>query len=152
MKKADICFTIFFMLVGAFSFIVGQNYAYSSANGVGPGFFPLWSSGILFIASAINLALIFIRSRGKEPVPFFKSKEGPRRFLIFLGSVVVFVIGIIVIGILPATAIFMFLTYRYFDKLSWKASIFPTIGTIIFIYLFFIQLLKLKLPMGSIWH
>jgi len=147
MKKAEIGFSIFLMALGAFAFIVAQNYEYYSYTGIGPGFIPRWSSGLLFVGSAINL-ISYLSIGNKKDLPRFFPEDGPGRFLIFGVSILIYGILVVVIGMLPATAVFMVVMYRFFDKKSWLHSIIPSAGTVAFIYIVFMSLLKLRLPMG----
>ena len=147
MKKADLYFTLFLLALSAFTFVEGLGYPYEFRGGLGSGFFPVWISVLLFVLSLIN-ALKILRSLKKEDKRFFVSKTHRDRVALFLLSLLVYVVAITYLGILSATLLYALFVYKIFDGFTWKSTLPPAIGLVVFIYVTFHLVLGLRLPAG----
>ncbi len=136
---------LFVFSVGAF--IIAQKYKYFLNNGqIGPGFIPVWASGILAAANLLNIILLLFKKGYAAEGPFFKSRQNAKNILIFTLMVVVYMAGVMHIGMYCCTFVFMICVYRFFDKMPWKNSILVTCGTLLFIYLVFHRVLHMNFP------
>ncbi len=146
-KKAEIGLNLFLTVIAVYAFVLALNYKYMGARGaIGPGFIPRWVAGTLAVANILNIVLILFRKDYGKEEKFFASKENLKRVVIFFLMIIAYSFGVIYIGMYVSTAIFMIAVYRYFDKMSWKSTLIPTAGTLLFMYLVFTRLLHMMLP------
>lgn len=150
MKKADMYLNMFFMILSVLAFVTGLGYPYSTENGPGPGFFPVWISALLFVFASVNLLLI-LRSSKDGDMPFFAKPSNRARVAVFFCSILLYIIAVTYLGLLISTLLYAVAVYRLFDHFSWRQTLLPAAGTVAFIYLVFFQLLRLRLPVGF-WH
>ena len=136
---------LFALSIGAF--IIARDYKYILNNGqIGPGFIPTWASGILAAANLLNIILLIAKKDYAAEGPFFKSRQSAKNILIFTGIVIVYMLGVMHIGMYSCTLVFMIVVYKFFDKMPWKNTLLVTAGTLFFIWLVFHQLLHMNFP------
>jgi putative tricarboxylic transport membrane protein len=145
MKKAEIYFGSFLLFLAISMFSISLTYPYKTKFGPGPGFFPLWSSGLMII---VTLLLLYKKLRESNEAPFFTSKNSRVTVLIFLGLSIAAVALIPVLGLLLSFGLFCTITLRFIDKYSWKRSSLVSIIMMVAVYLVFELWLQLPLPKG----
>ena len=146
MKKADLYFNIFILGLSAFTFVEGMKFPYLHRGVVGSGFFPVWISVFLFILALVNTVKILRSFKAtEEDKKFFTNRT---RAAVFFASFFVYILAITFLGILLASFLYALFVYKIFDKLTWKATLPPAIGIVVFIYLIFYMILGLRLPVG----
>ncbi|WP_164985261.1 tripartite tricarboxylate transporter TctB family protein [Ammoniphilus sp. CFH 90114] len=59
MKNVGVCMSVFFLVFGSIIFFQSLSLDYYSEFGPGPGFMPMWASGILIFLAIINLVISF---------------------------------------------------------------------------------------------
>lgn len=147
MKKGDLYFSIFLVAFSVFTFIQGLGYTYRVKNGWGAGFYPVWISLFLFILALVNVVKIILSMKKNDADKrFFADKNHRSRVFVFYLSLVLYVVAISYLGILVATFMYAVVIYKFFDKFTWKATLPPAIGLVVFIYLIFNLILGLRLP------
>ena len=156
MKKADLYFSIFLLALSIFTFVEGWGYPYLYREAIGGGFFPVWVSGFLFILSLANIIKILrsmkiTRSKNEVDTPFLSSKNSQRRVIEFTVSCCLYIAGIMLFGMYAATFLYTLYSYKIFDKFSWKASLPPAIGLVVFVYVVFVLIMKINLPSGLLF-
>ena len=147
MKKADLYFTIFLLVLSCFTFVEGLGYPYERRGDLGSGFFPVWISILLFVLALANVFQI-ARSLKAGDKLFFASKTHRARVAVFFVSLIVYILAITYLGMLVATFLYSLFVYKIFDKFTWKGTLPPAIGLVIFIYVTFNLVLGLRLPAG----
>jgi hypothetical protein len=152
MKKADLYFSIFLLALSVFTFMEGLGYPYMFRGSVGSGFFPVWISGFLFVLSLANAIKIARSFKKEEDTPFLSGKNSHKRVIEFTVACCVYIVGIAYFGIYVATFFYTLYSYKIFDKFSWKASLPPTIGLVVFIYIIFAVTMKINLPVGLLFY
>ncbi|WP_126424879.1 tripartite tricarboxylate transporter TctB family protein [Brevibacillus marinus] len=145
MKKAEIYFALLLLLLAVAMFAVSFSYPYQTKFGPGPGFFPLWTSGLMIVVTTM---LLVKKAREANDKPFFTSKNNMRTALKFLGLAVAAVGFIPVLGLLLSFGLFCTLTFRFIDKYSWKRSCLVSIISMAAAYVVFEWWLQLPLPKG----
>ena len=148
MKKADLYFSIFLLGLSVFTFVEGWGYPYMFRGNIGSGFFPVWISALLFILSLSNIIKIIVLFKKEKDKQFFTSKSHGLRVVIFFLSLVVYIFAMSYLGIYAVSFIFALCVYKIFDKFTWKASLPPAVGLVVFIYVVFELVLGFRLPVG----
>ena len=148
MKKADLYFSIFLLALSVFTFVGGWGYPYTYRGAVGSGFFPVWMSALLFVLSLVNFIKIARSFKTGEDKKFFAGKTHRARAVIFLVSFLVYIIAITYLGMFVATFLFALFVYKIFDKFTWKATLPPALGLVVFVHVVFNIVLGLRLPVG----
>ena len=117
-----------------------------TSGGPGGGAFPFWLSAIIFVCAGGVLARS-LRGKTEYTGSFFDPET--------LASVVQVVIALIItVAIMPwggayiALPIFLFWYLKIFGKHGWVLTLCLTIGTPIFLFMFFEVTLKILLPKG----
>ncbi|GEL78560.1 tripartite tricarboxylate transporter TctB family protein [Tenuibacillus multivorans] len=151
MRNAEIIFSLFLLAVSTVMFIIGLTYPYDTDFGPGPGFAPVWVSGLMIICTSALCISTFIKYRKEnKKEDFFSSKIGVKNLLFFLGLLILTILLIDLIGMLVALGIFCMVVFRFIDKYSWKQSILVSLGTTIVIFLLFKYWLKIPIPSSGI--
>lgn len=146
-KSAEIGLNLFLTAVAVCAFVIAMKYKYMASGGqIGPGFIPRWAAGILAGANVLNIIVILCKKDYVSNTKFFESKQKLWNVLLFFLMVVAYSFGVIYVGMYVSTAVFMIVVYRVFDKMSWKNTLIPTAGTLLFMYLIFTKLLHMMLP------
>lgn len=145
MKKANIYMNVFLMALSVLFFTIALQYPYNFKGTAGPGVFPIWLSVGLFVLSGVDMLKTL---KTEDASTFFPSKDARKRAIIFYISLLVFAGAINILGVYIATFLYCIWVYRIFDKFTWKASLPPAVGVVLFVWLVFYKLLKLRLPMG----
>jgi|GEM_PF-2625552 len=149
MIKADFFFNIFLFALSIFTFSEGLKYPYEFRGIIGSGFFPVWMSVIMFFLTLANLAKITVLLKKNDcATSFFASETARNRVAIFFLSMIVYVFAITYLGMYVATFLYALFVYKIFDRFSWKSTLPPAIGLVVFVYLIFNVLLGLNLPAG----
>ena len=148
MKKADLYFSIFLAGLSVFTFVEGRGYPYIFRGAPGSGFFPVWISVLLFALALVNIYKIVKSLKREEDKKFFAGNSQRNRMLIFFVSLLVYILLITYLGMLVATFLYALFVYKLFDRFSWKSTLPPAIGIVVFVYLIFNRVLGLRLPVG----
>lgn len=117
-----------------------------TSGGPGGGAFPFWLSAIVFVCAGGVLARS-MRGTSEDAGTFFDPET--------LGSVIKVIIALVItVGIMPfggayiALPLFLFWYLKIFGKHGWVLTMCLTIGTPIFLFMFFEITLKILLPKG----
>lgn len=151
-KNVEIAFNLFLIAFGLWGFQMAVKYKYMAADkSIGPGFMPRWGCGLLIAANLINILCIFVKKGYAHEGPMVKSAQNLKNLALFFGLVILYVLGVMKVGMYVSTLVFMVLVYRLVDKMEWKQLVIPTAGTILVLFLLFQKLLGLKLPGGLLF-
>lgn len=147
MKKpaAGVWGAVAVLAAGGVFFFYSLAYPYTSEIGPGPGFFPLWLSGLLLVLGLFYLAAGL---RGKDSAERMPDARGFRKILFILGSMALYVLLLPLLGFVAASALFLFaLLFRAY-KPPVNAAV--SVGTSVFLYLLFAVFLGVKLPLNAL--
>ena len=146
-RTTEIGFNVVLLALSIGAFSIAHRYPYILNNGqIGPGFIPIWASGIMIAANALNIILIMFKRGYALEGSFFKEKKHAKNILIFTVMVVVYMFGVIHVGMYCSTIVFMICVYKFFDKMPWKNTLLVSGGTLLFIYLVFGKMLGMNFP------
>lgn len=149
MKAAEIGFSLFLCSIALLFFIVGLSYPYNTDLGPGPGFVPVWISGIMVILTFI-LTIISIKNHTKGN--FITSKKGLINFLIYIMLLILTVILTKLIGLVISLALFCLAVFKVVDRYNWKDSVLVSVGVAIIIFVIFDYWLQIPLPKSILFN
>lgn len=131
------------MMVFSIVFLfLSMKFPYSSALGPGPGFFPLWLSGILAV---VSLLYIYESIKGENASEEeFPDNAGRKRILIILSNCIIFVVLFPNIGFILSTIVFLFVLL--IREYKWYSTIGISVGTSLFLFWLFNKVLSVPLP------
>lgn len=127
-------------------FILSFDYDYSSNVGPGPGFFPLYLSGILMI---LSIFYVFESVKGKNvSSEKWPKGEALKNVLSVLGCLVFFLLLFYLAGMIAASMVFLFLVF--FKGYKWYINVAMSVGISLFLFWLFNNVLSVPLPVNGI--
>ena len=143
MKKTDIGVVAFMYCVCIFFYWYLQQVPKDSHM------YPLFTILLLFGLTTLYLVQMLVNARKNGTEPGTEMFEGfqPTQFFFCLGSVILYLFGIIYIGFFVSTALYMAIV-MIFLKVNWKYSIIAIVAMEVLLYVAFVIFLKVKLPSG----
>ncbi len=113
----------------------------------GPAFMPT----LLGIALATTAILLLVQEARRRPVS--ASPPFPSRLpFVLLAVLLVYLYLLPIIGYPIANALLLLFCFRIYEARSWRADIVGSLGISVGLYLLFVALLQLELPMGSLFE
>ncbi|GGL79514.1 tripartite tricarboxylate transporter TctB family protein [Wenxinia marina] len=106
LNKIDVLAGLFVLVIAALSLFEASGLAMGSARSMGPGYFPFYIGLIMVV---IGIALILQGRRPVEEAPEFGNLPSARSILLVLAAVTSFALMIERFGLVPATAVAVFL-------------------------------------------
>lgn len=161
MRKADTAAALIVAALGVFTMYQARRLPYSAEYGPGAGFLPLWLGIALLLLSVVLVRNARSGAAPETPDPVIGDeasvavaqpsplgREIWRPWLIFFGSTVALAFLFEPLGLWLSTAAFTFVTIRWVGDRAWPATILFTILTPIALYVGFVRLLLVPLPLG----
>jgi hypothetical protein len=148
-RMMDIVTSIAFLAVGL-TVMVGSLKLGASWGVDGPeaGYFPFYISLIIMLSSAITLYQVAVVNKNKKTESFV-DREPSRQVMAVLLPAIVFVLGVQLIGIYVASAIYIAIFMVWLGKYPiWKAIV-VSLGVSAALYLMFEFWFQVPLPHGS---
>jgi putative tricarboxylic transport membrane protein len=140
-----VCFAIFSVVF----FIMSLEYPYKSSIGPGPGFFPLWLSGFLFVLSAIYLIQsLKAASASDEDEQEKKKNEALPYILNVMICMILFGLLLKVLGFITTASIVLLLLLRRAYK--WYINLGIAVGASLFLFWLFHSILRVQLPVNGL--
>jgi len=135
---------IVFALFALTFFFLSLEFPYSSPLGPGPGFLPLWISGLMLVLSVFYIAeSIKSKEEAGEPMP---RGAGLRGVLFVVLSLICYLILIPILGFLAASVLFLFTLFVRETK--WYSSLGAALAVSFSLVWLFGSVLKVDLPSG----
>jgi putative tricarboxylic transport membrane protein len=143
--KAGVWFGLTFLIFSIIFFIQSLTLSYSGADGLGPGFFPLWLSGMLIILSLCYIYTTF-KSEESESEPMPRGTE-LKNIVFILASMLIYLSVVPLLGFVLSSTIFLFaLLFRYY---RWHLNIGISVGASLFLFWIFAKVLSVTLPVNE---
>ena len=120
-------------------------FGVGSPKSPGAGFWPLL---IVVAMAGLGLSLILHPSRDVPSAATQDSRWG--RLWIALGTMAVYVVTLDPLGFLVATAILLFVQFRWVESRTWRSSAWIAALTALIAFFLFRVLLKVPLPAGVV--
>lgn len=126
-------------------FVYSLEYPYSDELGPGPGFLPVWLSGLLII---LSLIYIYEAYRGKDSAESMPAREAQKTMAFILMTMILYVVFLPLIGFNLTSTMFLFaLLYKAYN---WYTSLAISIVTSTFLFLLFAKFLDVQLPVNAL--
>jgi putative tricarboxylic transport membrane protein len=146
LKKLGVYVALFFLVFSGVVFWLSLQLRYSSQFGPGPGFLPLWTSGLLFLFSVFYLVMAF-----KKDIilikDVFPKGEGFVNVLVTFLSLILFMALVKFAGFVITGIITLFLLFSRGYKWYWSLGLATTVTLVVFGL--FGQLLGIPLPVND---
>jgi hypothetical protein len=129
-----------FAIAGLAAIGLGAAYPVGTAARMGPGYFPR-GLGMILIALGLVLVVKSLRTQGARiSIPTIKP------MLIVLGSVVLFGVTVVPLGLVLATILLIIVSSTASHEFRWKESVIASVVLAAFVVAAFGYGLKLQLP------
>ena len=148
-RTMDIITAVLFLAFGV-TVMVGSLKLGASWGADGPeaGYFPFYISLIILLSSTVTLFQAVVTNKNKETESFV-DREPLKQVMAVLLPAVVFVLGVQLIGIYVASAIYIAIFMVWLGKYAvWKA-VAVAVGVTVALYLMFEFWFQVPLPHGS---
>jgi putative tricarboxylic transport membrane protein len=135
-----------FLLIFSLVFLMQSlSFPFSIAGEPGPGFFPVWLSGILLILSFIYIYQS-IKSKDVEGEPLPKGKA-LKKIVFILSYMILYMMVVSFLGFILASTMFLFVLLCRDYK--WYLNLGISAGASIFLFLLFHSVLNVSLPING---
>jgi putative tricarboxylic transport membrane protein len=144
-------------LLGVITIALARQLPYQAEYGPGPGFLPLWLGATLVVLSVFLLRSALKEgahaasadARGENPEGFFQFAPGAfTPWLIFFVSTLAVSLLFQRLGFGLSIGLFMLVTMRWVARQSWLSTIVMALATPIVLYLGFVRILMIPLPLA----
>jgi putative tricarboxylic transport membrane protein len=147
MKKRNYLSGFFFFGLAIVLFVQTRGLTIWSETGPSEGFFPLALSILLGFLSLIMMILTFLKSQQTpEPLKFFG--ENKKKFLLYLGSFVLFGLTFSEVGFSLTLAAFMIFILKMVERQTWKMTLSVMIVSVMSSFIVFEICFTIPLPEG----
>lgn len=126
--------------IGLFAFVYGQQYEFGSLGRMGPGFFPISLGAILVVLGFAIAAPAWVRRGERVHVEW-------RTAALVLGSIVVFALALVHLGLIAATVLTVFLSSLADRNMRWRGRVGLAIAVTLVTVLIFVTGLEMILPL-----
>ncbi|CAM3550927.1 Tripartite tricarboxylate transporter TctB family protein [Vibrio aerogenes CECT 7868] len=111
-----------------------------------PGFFPVLASLIMLVASVFSFVRSCRISPPTLPMISFWRRVLPRQIIIMMISVIAFAFALSLVGFLPASLVFLFVTIKIFHGTNGVKTLLISVVSLAVIYLIFRGVFQVILP------
>lgn len=149
-KSGDITAGFFLILLGLVTFFASWQIAEGAGGQLHPRTFPLILGALLFFGGSI-LVILKYRSSPKEDKKIeWPDHQGWKNWIAGLISIATYIGLSQLLGFLLSTLFFVGFFIWFFGKYRPALVAVYALGTAVFVYLLFVRLLQLTLPLGPL--
>lgn len=146
--KGDIVFGIMFLLLGVMICVLTlRDYELMSEYSLGPGFFPLIIGIALIILSLIILIMTFWGVFSNDEISF-PGKDGRNSIIRFSLLILAMAALFNILGLILSFVLFIFAEMVFVEHRTIKSALLTSVITTAAIYIFFVILFKVNVPVG----
>ena len=153
MRVAETIAALCVTLLGITTIVLARRLPYEAEYGPGPGFLPFWL-GVTFLVLSVFLLRNALRQapaavdEGDRPAGFLQFAPGAfTPWLIFFVSTIAVSLLFERLGFGLAIGLFMLVTMRWVARQSWPMTVVLALATPLVLYLGFVRLLRVPLPL-----
>jgi putative tricarboxylic transport membrane protein len=144
-QNAGLWAAIVVLLCGAVFFGLSLSFDYYGSSGPGPGFLPLWLSGLLIVLSSFYIAdSIRHVVKFKDILP---DRTGLVNIMTIAGAFLLLLLTIKFLGFVTAGTLFMFILL--FKEYKWYTGLGISILVTLILFWVFVDLLKVPIPLND---
>ena len=134
------------LILGGFFYALTFDFPQLSAKDPGPAFMPRIYCGLLILFGLIVFIRGILDKNKKE-----EQEKTFRYAIASMGIVLLYIIAMPIVGFNIST-LFLVFSLLLFSKVRSKITLISIpIGTVLFIYIVFVKLLKVSIPVGSLF-
>jgi putative tricarboxylic transport membrane protein len=149
MKRIDCYIGIALFFFGIVICIKSFGYPFGSLRAPGAGFFPLFFSILLIILAAVIVANFLIgKNRNLSGNSFFESKDGFKKILLAVLSLLGFRLALPRLGLALTTFLFIYSLGKFLAHYNWRTNGVLALTAAALSYYIFQSLLKIPFPVG----
>ncbi|WP_183192912.1 tripartite tricarboxylate transporter TctB family protein [Brevibacillus nitrificans] len=146
-NKAELSVACFVFVISIVFLTQSFTYEYQDSVGPGPGYFPVWLSGILLVLSIIYILHCFRNKEvqsDEEPEKVLPQGDALKSFILCIGSMILFVVLFEYVGFVIAGTVFLYILL--FKAYRWYVSLGVSLGVSLLLFYLFGTLLGVDLP------
>lgn len=117
-----------------------------TVNGPGPGFWPFALGAVLVLAAVVLLIFTFVEKESLSQQMVALGNPANKRVYLAMALVAGYCVLINILGFYLASAVLIPCVMRLMDYSDKKVMVLTTVGTIVFIYIVFGQVLNTQMP------
>ena len=149
-RSTDIATGVFLAVLGLTAAVASTGIDEGAGGQLHPRTFPMILGGLMAIGGAVLAVQAAVAKSGGAKAIAWPGRDGRKLLLIAMASLVFYVAISQVLGFVISSLIFVPGFIRYFGRYSYWVAGSCALGLAAFIYLVFIRLLQLTLPIGPL--
>jgi len=147
LDKSELVTALLLVALGTYIVAAAWEWPYMTADGPGPGFFPLWIGILLVVLSALLIALQVAEAFGGKPVAR-TGWTGTRPALLGWGALVVAAALLEPAGFVASYLLLSTVLLRVIFRRSWTSTAVVGVISTAGFWGLFVKLLEVRLPAG----
>ena len=159
MRVAETVAALCITLLGVTTMALARQLPYEAEYGPGPGFLPLWLGATFVVLSVFLLRNALKLQQGAHAVPADADGDDPARFfqitpgalmpwLTFFASTIAVSLLFERLGFALAIGLYMLVTMRWVARQNWVSTVILAVATPIVLFLIFVRILRVPLPLA----
>ena len=159
MRVAETIAALCVTLLGITTMALARQLPGAAEYEPGPGFLPFWLGATLVVLSVFLLRNALRLQQIAQAVPADADGDDPARFfqiapgalmpwLIFFASTIAVSLLFERLGFALAIGLYMLVTMRWVARQSWVSTVILAVATPIVLYLIFVRILRVPLPLA----
>lgn len=149
-RSTDIATGVFLAVLGLTAAVASTGIDEGAGGQLHPRTFPMLLGVLLVIGGAVLAIQAAVAKNGGDKAIAWPDRNGWKLLLIAMASLVLYVAIAQALGFIISSLIFVPGFIRYFGRYSYWVAGSCALGIAVFIYLVFIRLLQLTLPIGPL--
>ncbi len=144
--SANVWAGVVVLLYAAVLLSESRSLIYYTKNGPGPGFLPLWISGLLAVLAAAYI-WTELKKEGVMLKDILPSGQALRNHLSVVAAIIIFMLMLDITGYVVASTVMMFITL--IGQYKWHAALGISLSTAVLLLLLFQYVMDIPLPANS---
>jgi hypothetical protein len=152
--RADLYGGIVLAIFFALALWEACTFQYGTEFSPGPGFAPVWLSGVGLVVSLLVAIYGFMAARGAnasdEKSAVSLESSGLLRVILTLLGLAGMVIMVEALGLLLSLLLFLLYLTLIVQRHAWMIAVPASVGTVTFVYVVFVYFLEVPIPKGPL--